>query len=318
MSCIWIPCAALGDEIIWPAKNKQVLLYCFYNDALLNSSVNISAYNSHWVERLYFTKIPLWRKAPDNQWILIKLTTAMLGPLQMRCSLSAGCCSVIHDNLESHSSPIRQSSSPNLWVSPIINIDVDTDSTSHGSRQFVLWVDWIWTPCPHLTPSNYTWQMLGACTRTLILCGKESNFHIWHWAPPPPLPFVLWVSVTRCGPTTNLIKMQRCDCVFACVSVCVCVIDLVTLLECVKTPYWYSKHILNYMSVCSCTCLVCVTRTCTDPVDGVHWNTLLAGSMCQWLIPPSLKGDHPPPLPSSCHPLITTSTDGSFYFPTEY
>lgn len=114
-----------------------------------------------------------------------------------------------------------------------------TDSTSHGSRQFVLWVDWIWTPCPHLTPSNYTWQMLGACTRTLILCGKESNFHIWHWAflpPPPPLPFVLWVYVTRCGPTTNLIKMQRCDCVFACVSVCVCVIDLVTLLECVKTP----------------------------------------------------------------------------------
>lgn len=61
------------------------------------------------------------------------------------------------------------------------------------------------------------------------------------------------------------------------------------------------------MTVCSCTCLVCVTHVCTDPVDGVHWNALLAGSMCRWLIPPSLKGAPPPLLPKPPPPSVLLS-----------
>lgn len=102
-----------------------------------------------------------------------------------------------------------------------------TDSTSHGSRQFVLWVDWIWTPCPHLTPSNYTWQMLGACTRTLILCGKESNFHIWHWAFLPPPSAASFCSLGVCDQMWPYYKFNK-DAEMrlrVCLCVCVCMCD---------------------------------------------------------------------------------------------
>lgn len=94
-----VSCHALGSRVLclvmrssgW--QNKQVLLYNFYNNASLNTEVNL-------LTRLM--KIHLWKKALNNQWVLIKLTTTMLR--QMSRSWSAGCCSVIHDNPESHSS----------------------------------------------------------------------------------------------------------------------------------------------------------------------------------------------------------------------
>lgn len=64
-----------------------------------------------------------------------------------------------------------------------------------------------------------------------------------------------------------------------------------------------------------CVCVRCMLH--------VHPRTLLAGSMCQWLIPPSLGGEPPlllyqlSPLPVCLHPLLS-STDGLFYFPKEY
>lgn len=60
------------------------------------------------------------------------------------------------------------------------------------------------------------------------------------------------------------------------------------------------------MSVCAC--LVCVTRACTDPIDGVLRPALLAGSMCQWLIPRCLKGrPHLPSSTSPCPPVTPPS-----------
>lgn len=49
--------------------------------------------------------------------------------------------------------------------------------------------------------------------------GIKSPYLTLGFPPPHPLsspPFVLWVYVTRCGPTTNLIKMLRCNCVCVC------------------------------------------------------------------------------------------------------
>jgi len=42
---------------------------------------------------------------------------------------------------------------------------------------------------------------------------------------------------------------------------------------------------------------VCVTHACADPIDWVLQTALLAGSMCQWLIPLSPKGRPLPPAP---------------------
>lgn len=107
----------------WNKKKKK----CFPTlTALLNMWAYLPATDNKQSIFTQPTKIRLWRKAVDNQWILIKQTTATLRLLQMRHSWSAGCCGVIHDKLESHSSPIRQSSFRNPGVSPIINIDVDT------------------------------------------------------------------------------------------------------------------------------------------------------------------------------------------------
>lgn len=110
-----------------------------------------------------------------------------------------------------------------------------TDSTSHRSRNSCCG----WTESgPRVRtwhPSNYMWQMLGACTRTLILCSTEWNLHIWHRAFLPSLCLFLLFSgcyVTRCGPTTNLIKMRWSDWV-CCFSVCVRDV-FETVLECVE------------------------------------------------------------------------------------
>lgn len=57
-------------------------------------------------------------------------------------------------------------------------------------------------------------------------------------------------------------------------------------------------------------CVVCVTCPYSDPIDEVLHTALLAGSMCQWLIPRSLKGRHsssspcPPVTPSSPPPQM--------------
>lgn len=125
-SCTWIPCAAFGDRIIWTAKQTCCALLPLQRCSI-KSSVNISTCNRQWRKHFYLAKNnPLRREALNNQWILIKSTTATVRLVQMRRPWSGEWCSVIHDNPESHSSAIRQSSFPNLWVSHIINIDVDT------------------------------------------------------------------------------------------------------------------------------------------------------------------------------------------------
>lgn len=76
--------------------------------------------------------------------------------------------------------------------------------------------------------------------------------------PPLPLPFVLWAYVTRCGPTTNLIKKPRCNCVFACVRV----IDFEDLLECVKNAahaVCTYETIWLFVQVCARMSGVCFT-----------------------------------------------------------
>lgn len=95
-----------------------------------------------------------------------------------------------------------------------------------------------------------------------------------------------------------------------CVFACACVINFETLFECVKKHCWCRMHIWNN-SVCTrvCACLVYVACACTDPINGVLRNALLAGSMCQWLIPWSLKGPQPSQAPSSFPwPPVTPSS----------
>lgn len=141
----------------------------------------------------------------------------------MRRSWSAGWCSLIHDNLESHSSPIRQSSFPNLWVSPIINIDVDTQilPVTGADNSCCGWTESGPVSAPDTLQLYVTdaWRV-HTHINTLRHGMKSPYLTPGFSPPPPPLSFVLWVYVTRCGPTTNLIKMRRCDCV--CLPVCAC------------------------------------------------------------------------------------------------
>ena len=156
------------------------------------------------------------------------------------------------------------------------------------------------------------WQMLGACGRTLILCGTEWNLHIWHWAflpPPPPLPFVLWVYVTRCGPTTNLIKMRRCDCLFA--RVCVWNAARVCGKHCTYKAIWLFVRVLCVLHVHG---LILWIGSLNRLISRLHVS-VVNPSVSQGTPSHSFPSSSSP---ASCHPLITTSTDGSFYFPTEY
>lgn len=139
---------------------------------------------------------------------------------------------MIHGNLESHSSAIRQSSFPNLWVSHIINIDVDTQilPVTGADNSCCGWTESGPVSAPDTLQLYVTdaWRV-HTHINTLRYGLKSPYLTLGFFSDPPPHPrdsFVLWVYVTRCGPTTNLIKMQRCESV--CLPACMCVIDFET------------------------------------------------------------------------------------------
>lgn len=78
------------------------------------------------------------------------------------------------------------------------------------------------------------------------------------------------------------------------------------------------------MCVCKCVCAWCDLHV--HVLILYRWgspNCLISRLRVSVVNPLASQGRPPPPplllLPlSSCHPLIATSTDGSFYFHTEY
>lgn len=163
--------------------NKHVLLYCFYNYALLHSSINNSVYHKK-IKRNFFSLSQHKALSGEKLWTINDSWLNWQQQHWGRCKWGApGCRMLRGDSWQSWQSfiPHKAVIAPEPLGQPHNKYRCcHTDSTSHRSRQFLLWVDRIWTPCPHLTPSNYAWQMLGTCIHTLILCSKESNFHIWH------------------------------------------------------------------------------------------------------------------------------------------
>ena len=151
-SCTWIPCAAPGDEVIWAAKQTSPAPLLLQGCSIKLECKHICLQRTQ--KGMFLLGLSLEKKAPDNQWILMKLT-------QQRRSfckwVAAGLpgdvvwfmtiLRVIHPPSGRHRNETlgQPHNKYRCW---------HTDSTSHRSRQFMLWVDWIWPPCPHLTPSN--------------------------------------------------------------------------------------------------------------------------------------------------------------------
>lgn len=158
---------------------------------------------------------------------------------------------MIHGNLESHSSPIRQSSFPNLWVSPVINLDVDTqilpvtgeDNSCCG-----------WTESgPHVR----TWHppiKRDRCLARAHAQYMEWNLHIWRWAffsPPVASPFC---SLGVCDQMWPYYKFNKDATVWVCVSAW-------SLRHWEHLSIWIT--LLTLILNCVCVCVsVCVSDWC--------------------------------------------------------
>lgn len=149
VSCSWSQ--ALGCRTWWQynveSKTNKVLLYCFNKDALTEHSW-------HRAEYLFILLLSQKKKASGEMF-------GAINEFRLNQQLQRwGCCRweasvgdaawfmtisrVIHPLSASHlPKPLGQPRNKyRCW---------HTDSTSHGSRQSMLWVDWIW---PHV----HTWH----------------------------------------------------------------------------------------------------------------------------------------------------------------
>lgn len=253
---------------------------------------------------------------------------------------------MIHYNPESHSSPIRQSSypQPNLRVSPIINIDVDTqilpvrgtDNSCCG-----------WTESGPMSAPDTLQLCVTDAQRVhthinTLQCGMKSPFltRCFFFFSLNASPFC---SPGVCDQMWPLYKFNKdesgptvCVCLHVSEServhmfVCACLFVHVRMSEGEHRGIdTVCEHVSRcvcvdmYESMCRARVRACVGRRCAcpDPIDGVLLNALLAGSMCQWLIPCCLKGPSLLLLSSSpCRPVTPSSQPPQMgpFFPLAY